>query len=101
MSKIVLAGTAPCTSIDADGNGSIEPLTDGLLILRYLFGFTGNTPIAGAVGAGATRADAGSIGNYLAGCGLSVLDVDGDGSAEPLMDGLLFLRYRLASADPC
>ena len=83
----------PCTTLDADGNESIEPLSDGLLILRYLFGFTGSPLIAGAVGGGATRADAGSISNYIAGCGPAVLDVDGDGFAEPLTDGLLFLRY--------
>ena len=34
-----------------------EPLTDGLLVLRFLFGFTGNA-LAGAVGSGCTRCDA-------------------------------------------
>ena len=28
-------------TLDVDGNGKTEPLTDGLLIIRYLFGFTG------------------------------------------------------------
>jgi hypothetical protein len=34
-------------------------------VLRYLFGFTGTTLTAGAVGAGCTRCDAGAIEGYL------------------------------------
>ena len=54
-------------TFDIDGNGSVEPLTDGLLALRYIFGFRGATLIAGAVGAGCTRCDAPAIEAYLAG----------------------------------
>ena len=36
-------------TIGIDGNGVADPLTDGLLFLRYLFGFRGATLIAGAV----------------------------------------------------
>jgi DNA-binding beta-propeller fold protein YncE len=36
-------------SYDIDGDGQTEPLTDGLLLLRYLFGFTGSTLVSGAV----------------------------------------------------
>ena len=43
-------------SLDIDGNGSLEPLTDGLLVLRFLFGFTGATLTTGAVGAQTARA---------------------------------------------
>ena len=57
---------APIT-LDIDGDGSAEPLTDGLLVLRYLFGFRGATLITGAVGSGCTRCDAPSIEAYLAG----------------------------------
>ena len=38
--------------LDIDDDGTTMPLTDGILILRYLFGFRGSTLIAGAVGAG-------------------------------------------------
>ena len=51
---------------DIDGNGVTDPLTDGLLFLRYLFGFRGATLITGAVGASCTRCDAPSIEAYLA-----------------------------------
>ena len=51
--------------VDVDGDGAFLPLTDGLLLLRYGFGFTGNTLITGAVGPGCTRCDAPSITAYL------------------------------------
>jgi hypothetical protein len=52
--------------LDVDGNGTVDPLTDLLLGLRYSFGFRGNTLINGAVGVGCTRCDAPSIEAYLA-----------------------------------
>ena len=36
-------------ALDVDGNGAIEPLNDGILTLRYEFGFTGATLVTGAV----------------------------------------------------
>ena len=53
--------------LDVDGNGSVTPLTDALLVLRYTFGFTGATLITGAVGPGCTRCTAPQIEAYLAG----------------------------------
>ena len=35
--------------VDADGDGLYLALTDGLLLLRFSFGFTGATLITGAV----------------------------------------------------
>ena len=52
--------------LDVDGNGATDPLTDGLLLLRYFFGFRGATLTNGAVGPGCTRCDAASIEPYLA-----------------------------------
>jgi hypothetical protein len=54
-------------TLDVDGDGSVQPLTDALLILRYAFGFRGAVLIAGAVGGGCTRCDAPAIEEYLAG----------------------------------
>jgi hypothetical protein len=51
--------------LDVDGNGSFDALTDGLLILRFGFGFSGQTLVTGAVGAGCTRCDSPSIMAYL------------------------------------
>jgi hypothetical protein len=52
-------------TLDVDGDGMIQALTDGLLILRYDFGFRGSTLITGAVGAACSRCDAPSIEAYL------------------------------------
>ncbi len=79
-------------ALDVDGDGAITPLTDGLLILRFLFGFTGTTLTGGAVDPDCTRCDATDIVTYLTGLGL-VLDIDDDGELVPLTDGLLVLRF--------
>ena len=52
--------------LDVDGNGQIDALTDGLLILRYLFGLEGDTLIAGVVAQDATRTTAVEIQAHLA-----------------------------------
>jgi hypothetical protein len=83
---------APGGPFDADGNGACEPLTDGVLVLRYLFGFTGSTLVSGAIGGGATRMTGPEIVSYLAGVG-AILDVDGNLQVSPLTDGLLNLRF--------
>ncbi len=50
---------------DVDGDGQFTALTDGLLILRFGFGFTGATLTTGAVGPGCSRCDASTILEYL------------------------------------
>jgi hypothetical protein len=80
-------------TLDVDGDGATEPLTDGLLVLRWRFGFTGTTLIASAVDlAACTRCTAPAIEAYLASI-VAQLDIDGDGEIEPLTDGLLVLRW--------
>jgi hypothetical protein len=76
---------------DLDGNGVVEALTDGILILRRLFAFTGTPLITGVVGMGCTRCGADSIEPYFASI-LASLDVDGDTFVGALTDGLLILR---------
>ena len=51
---------------DVDGNGTQDALTDGLLILRYSFGLTGDSLISGVVAEDATRKTAEEIEAYLA-----------------------------------
>ena len=53
------------TRLDVDGNGQIDALTDGLLILRYLFGLRGGQLSDGAVAIGATRPTAVMIEAWL------------------------------------
>jgi DNA-binding beta-propeller fold protein YncE len=51
---------------DIDGDGEKLALTDGLLLLRYLFGFTGDTLTAGAVDStNCTRCTAPAIEAYI------------------------------------
>ena len=51
--------------LDIDNSGDVKPLTDGLLVLRYLFNFRGNTLINNAIGNNATRTAAPDIEAYL------------------------------------
>ena len=41
--------------LDVDGNGQADALTDGLMVIRYLFGLRGPSLIAEAIDTGATR----------------------------------------------
>jgi hypothetical protein len=52
-------------ALPVDGNGQADALSDGILTIRYEFGFTGNTLINGAVGLGCTRCTALEIEGYL------------------------------------
>jgi hypothetical protein len=79
-------------ALDVDGNGVVDPLTDGLLVLRFFFGFSGGALAGGAIGTNCTRCDGTTVAFYLANAGL-LLDIDGNGSTAPLTDGLLALRF--------
>ena len=79
-------------SFDIDGNAEAQPLTDGLLVIRHLFGFSGDSLISGAVSGEAGRGSSDAIASYLTDAD-SQLDIDGDGESKPLTDGLLLIRY--------
>jgi hypothetical protein len=79
-------------SFDVDESLKAEPLTDGLLVIRYLFGFSGDSLTSGAVSGGSNRDTPDAIASYLADAD-SQLDIDGDGESKPLTDGLLLIRY--------
>jgi hypothetical protein len=69
-----------------------QPLTDGLLVIRHLFGFSGDSLTSGAVSGGASRDASEAIASYLTDAD-SQLDIDGDSESKPLTDGLLLIRY--------
>jgi hypothetical protein len=85
-------------SVDVDYNGTADALTDGILILRYLFAPAGQWNYTDAVGIGAARTSRELLRSYLDGEKNSVLDVDGNGTADALTDGILILRYLFAPA---
>jgi hypothetical protein len=102
--------TAPCNApnetvlvfrarIDIDGDTKYDALTDGLLIIRYLFGLTGVTLTNNAISATATRKSPDIIKAYLDNIRPS-LDVDGNGQVNALTDGLLLLRYLFGLRGP-
>jgi subtilisin-like proprotein convertase family protein/protocatechuate 3,4-dioxygenase beta subunit len=53
------------TALDVDGNGTPDALTDGILILRYLFAPSGSWNFADAIGVGATRTTRAQIKAFL------------------------------------
>ena len=86
----VLAGVD--AGLDFDLDGAVLPLTDMLLLLRRLFGFSGSVLTTGVVGNGCVRCGAEPLVVFIDAV-KSALDVDGGGTVEPLTDGILFLRY--------
>jgi hypothetical protein len=53
-------------TLDVDGNGAQDAVTDTILLTRYLFGFRGSSLVTGAVGAGCTRCTAVEIEGLIA-----------------------------------
>jgi hypothetical protein len=81
-----------CFGFDVDDDAQAQALTDGLLVIRHLFGFSGLALTSGAVGNSGGRTDASAIVNYLKLAEVE-LDIDGNGKSEALTDGLLLIRY--------
>ncbi len=79
-------------NIDIDGNGEADALTDGLLIVRFLFGFTGDSLINDVIGDNATRNTVTEIEGFLEDIN-PTLDIDGNGEVDALTDGLLVVRF--------
>lgn len=80
-------------NLDIDGNGVPGAFSDGVLALRYLNEETGDDLTDGAIAAGATRTTAAEITSYLDAAVDTMLDVDGNGTAEAQTDGILIFRY--------
>lgn len=84
-------------SIDMEDNGVAEPLNEGIVVIRHLFGAEGEGLIYDAIGNGVTRTSAGAIKSYLNQIETS-LDINLNGIAEPLNEGILIIR-RLFGAE--
>jgi hypothetical protein len=78
--------------IDIDGNSRYDALTDGLMILRYLFDLRGESLTSGALGIGASRVTPEDILSFLNNV-RPLLDADGNGQADALTDGIILIRY--------
>jgi hypothetical protein len=84
-----IKGVGPACILDLDGNGNIDALTDGLMLLRYMFGLTGASVTNSAIGSGATRTTFAQIQPIIQ---LGLLDIDGNGTPDALTDGLMIIR---------
>jgi hypothetical protein len=80
----------PAQILDVDLNGAYEATTDGLLLLRSLFGFGQGFLFDNAVGNNPGRSQE-QMSTYLTDI-RPFLDIDGNGIADPLTDGVLILR---------
>ncbi len=78
--------------LDIDGNGQADALTDGLINLGYLFGADSNQ-LGDFAAPGANRSFGDEIDRYLASARNGMLDVDGNGQADALTDGMMVLGY--------
>jgi len=87
-----LAGTIPSGSLDIDGNGQYDALTDGLLLLRGMFGLDGSALVTGTIASNAAYTESVDIEARIATLG-DLADIDGNGQIDALTDGLLTLRY--------
>ncbi len=93
----VVSETAP---LDIDGNHTIDALTDGLLVIRYLFGLRSDSLIAGAIDADSTGITAADIEDRLIlQEANNTLDIDGNEVSDALTDGLLVIRYLFGLRD--
>jgi glucose/arabinose dehydrogenase len=80
-------------SLDIDNDGSVEPATDAILLLRHLFGVRGAALTQTALGSNAER-NASTISAYISSLG-NAFDIDNNQSVNATTDGLLVLRYVL------
>ena len=92
FSSVPIKTSVNLNSLDIDGNGNPDALSDGLLILRSLFGLTDGALIQNVVATDATFTSASEIQSRINNLG-EFLDIDGNEAVDPLSDGLLILRY--------
>ena len=80
-----------CSTLDIDGDGSENALSDGILIIRGLLGFSGPALVEGIgpFGADPDPVDAAARIEVMR----AALDIDGDGRSDALSDGILLIRY--------
>jgi len=83
--------------LDIDGNGTTDALTDGIMILRAMFGLTGDAVIGGAIGLNPSRTTWTQIQPFVS---TPAFDVDGDNTVDGLTDGLLIVRAMFGLTGP-
>lgn len=82
---------------DFDGNGQADALTDGLMMLRYLFGLRGDLVTNSAMSPESPLSSDEIVSEIEA--AMAVIDIDADSNQNALTDGLLLLRYLFGLRD--
>lgn len=90
--NLVLSPNSLVGSLDIDGNGEYDALTDGLLLLRGMFGLTGTTLINNAVATDAIYTSSADILSRIQNLSDDI-DIDNNAEVDALTDGLIILRY--------
>lgn len=100
LRTVVIRLFATQSRFDIDDDNSLLGGTDGVLVLRYLFGFRGAALVAGATGVGAKRIVGDHVAGYLnavdsahPNCSIDIAGAPGGPSAT--LDGLVLLRAML------
>ena len=76
-----LAGTIPSGSLDLDGNEDYDALTDGLLLLRGMFGLDGSALVTGTIASDAAYTESVDIESRITNLG-DLADIDGNGYTD-------------------
>jgi CxxC motif-containing protein (DUF1111 family)/predicted lipoprotein with Yx(FWY)xxD motif len=84
-------GSVSPYSWDMDANGEADALTDGLLMLRYSFGLSGDALTSGAIASDAPLSSSEVVTRLDT--MMAIADIDDSGAVDALTDGLLLLRY--------
>ena len=86
-------------SWDIDNDGNTDALTDGLIVLRFSFGLTGDSLTNGAISVESTLTST-QVETRMHAI-QEIADIDGNGEIDALTDGLILLRYLFSiSGDP-
>ena len=78
--------------VDINADGVVDSRSDGVLLLRSMFGLTGDALANGLPISDVAHHDSVDIESRIAILG-DLADVDGNGNVDALTDGLLMLRY--------
>ena len=93
----ISGAAAPACSLDVDGSTSLQALVDGVLIVRGMLGLSGASLNAGITfSGGATRTTPTAISAFLS---TQSYDVDGSGTQQALVDGVVLVRLMLGLPD--
>jgi hypothetical protein len=89
---LAAAALSPNCRLDVNGDESLSPNVDGVLILRYLLGFRDDALTAGLALTG-SRTTAAAIRDFLAAQNLDVRGLAPAAAANAARDGIVILRY--------